>query len=475
MPTPAGAFSEVQDYFLGSGVATLGRGGVAALQGEPEAVSLDRPYSLMIAAKNQYARLDTSYEHQRILHIYHGNWQGTHAESDSLETSLASPYTLLGGDLQLVVAAGYENQGHDVMAISRDNNTAIQSDQSFDSGRAALLASYRQKISGALTLDANGYAKALEIPFEVRLTPWESVSFGYQRDYHHINDTLALTSSGISGTIPVSYRYNHREIYLESRLLSGRCYLRFGIDPVDRYNLSGEAKVSLSDGLYLVGAASQWEVAGFQQSLTLAGGVPGGNLDAQLKSRRYRIGVGWDISKRWTVEANYLLSLLELDGGGIANTRAVVGFWPSLVVGDYNFLYSGGLRLYQVHLGTEYKGERFSFQSGVQYLHLDPTFNLDYWRSVLFGIGRTGEGNVNLTTDRIDMIGLFLGFGYHLGPVRFSYGVGQFIPVATHDKTSSSQTAGSSGGGRDLFEQIGDKLSHHPGGLTQRLQLTVAY
>jgi hypothetical protein len=217
------------------------------------------------------------------------------------------------------------------------------------------------------------------------------------------------------------------------------------------------------------------------QSFTLAAGIPGGHIDAFLNQTSYRIGMGWDITEQWNVEANYISSQLEIDGGGIVNARAVVDFWPSLVVGNYNYLYTGKMKVDQINVAADYKKDRLSLEAGLQYLQIKPSFNLNYWRSILFGFGRAGEDNISLTTDRIDMIGLFLGFRYRLGPAIFQYALGQFIPVAIHEKDDASGAAGGgaadSGGGdnKNIFDRIGDKISHHPGGFIQRLQLTVEF
>jgi hypothetical protein len=122
-------------------------------------------------------------------------------------------------------------------------------------------------------------------------------------------------------------------------------------------------------------------------------------------------------------------------------------------------------------------GARCSFQTGFQYIHLKPAFQLDYWRSALFGFGRAGAGNERLATDSVDIIGLFFGFGYRMGPASFNYALGQFIPFDSHENKpgTGAGAASSSGGGKDFFEQIGDKISHHPGGFIQRLQLTVEF
>lgn len=481
LPESANAFSEVLNYFLDSGVRTLGRGGIASINDGPEALSLDDPYSLSIAAGNRYARLDVTYEYQRLLRLYDGNWQGTRAASNALETVIAAPFSFRGGDLKLVAAAGYENEGHDIHVSSEQDEVEINSHPNFDAGRAGLLASYRGVLTGAVTLDANEYTSGIELPFEVKVTPCKLISFGYKQGYHHLKSDIDLTISGKSGAIPFSYTQNQRQLYFESKVWDGNLHLRMGIDPSNPFNLDGETKVKLPYRLYVVGCIRKWEIDDLRQPFTIADGIPGGHIDAFLKQTRFRIGMGWDITERWQVETNYISSHLEINGGGIANARAVVDFWPSLVVGNYNYLYAGGLKVDQVHLAAEYKKERFSFESGLQYLHIEPSFNLNYWRSILFGAGRTGEDNKSLTTDSIDMIGLFLGFCYRLGPATFKYALGQFIPVATHGNQEAASEAGGgatdagSSDDKNIFERIGDKISHHPGGLIQRLQLTVEF
>ena len=466
------------NYFLDSGVRTLGRGGVAAINAEPEALSLDDPYSLRIAERNRY-RIDATYEYQRILRLYDGNWQGTKVASDALETVIAAPFSFLGEDLKLVAAAGYKYDGHDINVTNQQEEVEINSNSHFNAGRAGFLASWRGVLSAAFTLDANEYSGSIELPFEVKVTPFQQISFGYKQGYHHLKSDIALKISGKSGAIPFAYTQNQRQLYFESRLWDDKFYLRVGVDPTNPSKLDAVTKIKLPHHLYVVGSLRQWE-EDMRQPFGLADGLPGGYIDAFLKQTSYRIGMGWDITEQWNVETNYISSQLEMNGGGAANARAVVDFWPSLVVGNYNYLYAGGVKVDQVHVAAEYKKDRFSFESGLQYLQIKPSFDLNYWRGILFGLGRAGEDNISLTTDRIDMIGLFLGFRYRLGPATFQYALGQFIPVATHEKEGSGATGGGaadSGGGdsKNIFEQIGDKISNHPGGLIQRLQLTVEF
>lgn len=479
IPQTINAFpGEVMNYFLDGGVRTLGRGGIAPIDAEPEALSLDDPYSLRIAARNRY-RIDATYEYQRILRLYDGGWQGTKVASDALETVIAAPYSFLEGDLNLVAAAGYKYEGQDINATNQQEKVEINSNQRFNSGRAGFLASWRGMLSAALTLDANEYSDSIQLPFEVKVTPSQLISFGYKQGYHHLKNDIALTISGKNGAIPFSYTQNQRQLYFESKLWDDQLYLRVGVDPGNTSNLEAETKIKLPHRLYVVSSIRQWK-EDMRQPFTLAAGIPGGHIDAFLKQARYRIGMGWDITEQWNVETNYVSSRLEMNGGGVANARAVVDFWPSMIVGNYNYLYAGGMKVDQLNVAAEYKKDRLSLEYGLQYLQIKPSFDLNYWRSILFGFGRAGEDNISLTTDSIDMIGLFLGFRYRLGPATFQYALGQFIPVATHEKDGAGAAGGGaadSGGGdkKNLFEQISDKISNHPGGLIQRLQLTVEF
>lgn len=472
----ASGFSEVQNYFLDSGARALGRGGFAPIDADPEAVSLDDPLSLRIASTAKKVRLDTTYEYQRILRVYGGRWQDSHAYSDALETVAAMPFSLMGDDLKLTAAVGYASNGNDVRAYSKQGGIDLSTDTTLDAVRGALLLSYRDHFMAAMTLDGNDYVSGIQIPFEVRIQPIHELAIGYHQSYFHFKNDIQVTISGKSGLIPFSYNQLRRELYAEVNLLEDNLYLHMGIDPGNLDNLYGEGRIGLPYGFYLAGSVTQQGIDGLRQPFTVSNS-PGGYIDVRLNNIQSRVGIGFNINGQWNTEFNYVHSQLDFNGGGIADARAVVDFWPSLIVGNYNYLYSGGVSTDQFQLGGTYEGDRWSFQTGLQYIHLEPSFNLDYWRSVLFGFGRTGAGNVTLTTDSIDMIGLFFGVGYRMGPASFKYALGQFIPFASHENKpeTGGGAAPPSGGGKDFFGQIGDKISHHPGGLIQRLQLTVEF
>jgi len=475
----ANAFSEVQNYFLDGGVRTLGRGGFAPVGTEPESMVLDDPLTLRIASSAEKLRFETTYEYQRILKLYSGRWKGTHADSDTFETVAAIPFSFMKDDLKLIVAIGYAFKGNNVHAFSEKDKTDLTTNSNYDSVRGGLFLSYREKLMAAMTIDGNDYVSGVQLPFEVRIQPIEAFALGYRQNYFHFKADIQANITGNNGMIPFSYNQQRRQLYGEVTLFDD-LFLRIGADPANLDNLYGEGRMQLPYGFYLAGSVSQQKIDDLRQPFTV-GNDPGGHIDVRLKDFRYRIGVGFDINDQWNTEFNYVHSKLELDGGGVANARAVVDFWPSLIVGNYNYLYSGGVSTDQFQLSGAYQGTRCSFQTGIQYIHMQPSFQLDYWRSALFGFGRAGAGNERLTTDSVDIVGLFFGFGYRLGPATFNYAIGQFIPFATHEnKADSSEPGGGSsgsgsGGGKDVFEQIGDKISHHPGGLIQRLQLTVEF
>jgi hypothetical protein len=115
----------------------------------------------------------------------------------------------------------------------------------------------------------------------------------------------------------------------------------------------------------------------------------------------------------------------------------------------------------------------------VQYIYLKTAAQLDYWRSVLFGIGRAGANTLQLDTDRVKLLFLSLGLGYRWQNVAVNYAFGQFVPLGTHDNKPASATpptsSGGGGGGTDIFESIADKIDHNPGGNIQRVLLTIAF
>lgn len=119
----------------------------------------------------------------------------------------------------------------------------------------------------------------------------------------------------------------------------------------------------------------------------------------------------------------------------------------------------------ELSLKGEYKGEKASFRIGCQYLDIRPVAELTYWRSLLFGLGRTGQQTIKLDTDRIQLLFLSLGAGYHWDIVSVNFAFGQFIPIASHRSTAPSDGSSVNGGsGKDMFSKIGNYINHNPGG-----------
>jgi len=220
----------------------------------------------------------------------------------------------------------------------------------------------------------------------------------------------------------------------------------------------------LPGSLYLAGDYAR-SLFAFNQEFSVVD-RNGGYLNGEGAWQEYRIGIGAELGSHWNIEANYRRQNLDSNGGGIANSSAVVSFWPSLLVGNYNHLYSVSLESDQYHLGAEYKGEKASFGLGFQYLDIRPVAEMTYWRSQLFGLGRTGQETLKLDTDRIQLLFLSLGAGYRWDNVSVDFAFGQFIPIAIHERSKASTPAPSdgSGSGNDIFSKIGDYINGNPGG-----------
>jgi hypothetical protein len=470
--TGSWANSGAMSYFLDDGVRSLARGGLETLPRQQEALDFTAP--LFLDSKGTF-RVEAGHESQPAARIYRGGWHGSSAGFQRLDTTLAAPLTFLGGKVKGSVAAGY---GYDSFKIKADNETEgtfVHVDEKSAARKGGLFLAAFDRVSLGVSLIATDYRNRPEVPLELEISPSSWFKAGYKHSYSDLAAKVDLTLLGHQGNLPLGLLETIDELY---GVLDYRGFrLKFAQELGKPDNRRLEARLQLPGTLYLVGDYRRRDFAAIDQDFTVDA-QPGGTLKAALRRSEYRAGVGAQLTSHWSLEANYRHSDIGVDGGGIASSRAVAGFWPSLLVGNYNYLASASLAADQYHLGAEYQGERFSFGAGVQYIDLKPSARIDYWRGVLFGLGRAGADTQQLTVDRIGMLFLATGVGYKWQHFELRYAVGQFIPVYTHDtaRSAASSSPGSgSGGAGDIFSRISDKVTHYPGGGVQRLLLSMFF
>jgi hypothetical protein len=470
--TPSHAINElVVGTFLDDGVETLSRGGLEKLPRQQEALDFTAP--LFLDSKGRY-RVEAGYESQPTARIYGGGWKGSRADSERVATSLAAPFSLLGGALQGSVAAGYSFDSFKVKADNQTEGTFVHVDERFRARQAGVYLTALGRIYLGVSLIDSDYRDHLEIPLELEVAPTSWFKLGYKHSYSDFAEDIGLNLQGHQGDLPLKLLETLDELYgvLDCRGI----HVKYAQELNTPDNRRIEARLQLPGSLYLIGDYRRRDFAPIDQGLSVDG-QPGGTLKARFRKSEYRAGLGAQLSSHWSVEANYRHSEIATEGGGIANTQAIAGFWPSLLLGNYNYLASASLATDQYHLGGEYQGEHFSFGLGMQYLDLRPAARIGYWRATLFGLGKEGAVTKQLTVDRIGMIFLATGMGYKWKNFEVRYAVGQFIPVSEHDTAASSTAPGSGvgGGGGNIFSRIGDKITHYPGGGVQRLLLSLVF
>jgi len=475
-PSRGFAYTEIVGLLVDDGINSLSRGGMERLPEERDHLDFQSP--LFLDSKGKY-RLDTAYENQRTIRIYNGSWAGSHAYAEHLESAIAAPFSLWNGNVSGNVAAGYGYRSFDVKAASDKDNVFVASDEKFNAVKGGLFLKLKDKASLGLSVVDTDYRSAPEIPLTLEISPLESVKVGYKRSYVDVAGDFTVRLSGNDGTVPIQYKENIDELYV-SWQYNDTFYAKYANELKHPDNRHFTAKLALPASLYLVGDYVRHNFD-FNQDFFVAAN-PGGYLKGTTTWQQYRIGLGAQLGDHWTVEANYRRGDLAANGGGVANSSSVVSFWPSLVVGNYNHTFNAELKSEQYHLGMEYQGKHFSLGLGCQYLDIRPVAQLDYWRSLLFGLGKTGADSLKLTTDRIQMLFFSIGLGYRWENLSVGYAFGQFIPIATHDAnekpvqtSTTTATSGSSGGGSDIFSSIADKINYNPGGNIQRVLLTVTF
>jgi len=469
------AYTEIIGLLVDDGINSLSRGGMERLPEERYLLDFQSP--LFLDSKGKY-RLDTGYEHQRTIRIFNGSWAGSHAYAERLESAVAAPFSLWHGNIAGNMVVGYGYRSIDVKAVSAKDDVFVAADETFNAVKGGLFLNLMDKASLGIAVVDTDYRSAPEIPLTLEISPVESVKVGYKRSYIDFAGDFAVRLSGNDGNVPLHYKEDVDELYV-SWQYNDVFYAKYANELKHPENRRVTAKLALPTSLYLVGDYARRDFD-FNQDFFVAAN-PGGYFNGRVAWRQYRIGLGARLGERWNVEANYRRGNLAANGGGIANSSAVVSFWPSLIAGNYNHTFNAGLESEQYHLGTEYQGKNFSMGFGCQYLDLRPVAQLDYWRSLLFGLGRTGAGSLKFGTDRIQMLFVSLGVGYRWKHLSVGYAFGQFIPIASHDANEKpSQTAppgggGGEGGGSDIFSSIADKITHNPGGNIQRILLTITF
>jgi len=467
--TSSWANSGAMSYFVDDGVQSLARGGLERLPRQQEALDFTAP--LFLDSKGTY-RVEAGYESQPTARIYRGGWHGSSAGFERLDTTLAAPLSFLGGRVKGSLAAGY---GFDSFRIKADNETEttlVHVDERSQARKGGVYLAAFDRVSLGVSLIATDYRKSPEVPLELEISPVSWFKVGYKHSYSDLAANVDLTLLGHQGNLPLGLPETLDELY--GVLDYGGFRLKYAQELGKADNRRLEARLQLPGNLYLVGDYRRRDFAAIDQDFTVDA-QPGGTLKAALRRSEYRAGLGAQITSHWSLEVNYRHSDIGVDGGGIASSRAVAGFWPSLLVGNYNYLASASLAADQYHLGGEYQGERFSFGVGVQYIDLKPAARIEYWRGVLFGLGRAGADTKQLTVDRIGMLFLATGLGYKWQNFELRYAVGQFIPVFTHDTSPSAPASSSGSGSGDAFSRIADKVTHYPGGGVQRLLLSMFF
>jgi hypothetical protein len=458
--------------FIDDGLPSLSRGGLKQLPQRQESLDFSAP--LFLDSQGKF-RVDTSYENQRTLRIYNGRWSGTHAYSERLESSAAAPFSLWGGRLKGDAGAGYGFRSVDIEAKNSREGIFVSGQENVEGGKGGVYLNAVDRVALGVALISKNLRGGMEVPIEAEVTALPYLKLGYKRSFAELASDLQLTLSGHQGDLSLENVEEINELYAVLDY-GNRIYVKFANELRQTGNSRMEARINLPAPLYLTGSYNRRNLAGIDETISVDA-KPGGTFHGDFKDSEYRVGAGAALSQRWTVEGNYRHGNFSTEGGGVGSSSAVAGFWPSLLLGNYNYLYSASIATDQYHLGAEYQGERFSFGIGCQYLDVRPQAKLDYWRSVLFGIGHTDAGTMKLKTDRIEMIFFSLGLGYRWSNVSLRYAVGQFIPIATHDtdQQPAQQTSSGGGGGSDFFSSVADKIKHNPGGNLQRVSLIVTF
>ena len=468
--TPSHAFNELLvGTFLDDGVGALSRGGLEKLPRQQESLDFGAP--LFLDSKGTY-RLEAGYESQPTARIYSGRWNGSRADSERVVSSLAAPFSLWGGQLNGSVAAGYGLDAFKVKADSDQEATSVHVKESFQAIQGGVYLAALGKVSLGISVIDSDYRSRPEIPLELEVAPFSFLKLGYKHSYSDFAASIDLTLLGHQGNLPLKLMESLDELY--GVLDYGGLHLKYAQELAKADNRRVEGRLQLPGSLYLVGDYRRRDFAPIDQGFTVDG-QDGGTLKARLRKSEYRAGLGAQISSRWSLEANYRHSDIATDGGGIVSTRAVAGFWPSLLVGNYNYLTAASLSTDQYHLGAEFQGESFSFGLGAQYIDLRPSARVEYWRGVIFGLGRAGADTKELTVDRIGMIFLAMGVGYKWTNFEARYAVGQFIPVSAHDSAPDSGSSDSGSGGGNVLSRLGDVITHYPGGGVQRLLISAFF
>lgn len=457
-PCLACAYTEIPGLFVDEGVRSLARGGLKPLPETQESLDFDSPLFLDSHGK---IRADIVLEHQRTVRIYKGSWTGSHAYGNRVESVAAVPFSFFNGSVSGSAAAGLGYRSLDVSAESSPQNVFISASDSYSSKKAGLFLQALDRVSLGLALVDTDYRAYPEVPLEISVRPLEYLSVSYKRLYIDIAGDYSVRIAGNSGIVPVSYADERNELALKSEY-KGIAAVQYAQELRHPENNRLSGRLAVPGSVYLIGDYSH-RVFGFDQELYVAG-QSGGYLKGEGHWREYRAGIGAEFGDHWTLEANYRRQDLDSNGGGIANSAAVVNFWPSLLIGNYNHLYRLAVGSDQYHLSAEYKGDRASFGFGCQYLDIRPAAELTYWRSVLLGFGNAGQEDLRMDTDRVQMLFLSFGTGYRWDAVTVNLALGQFVPLATHKTSASGSTGGSSGSGKDLISKTGEFINHNPGG-----------
>jgi len=465
------AFSEeVMDTFLDSGVTSLTRGGLVRLPRQPETLDFDSPLFL---DSNRSHRVETGYEGQLTAKVYDGRWKGSAADSEKLHTAVAAPFSLLGDKVEGSVAAGYGFTGFELRAVNEREETYVHTKQRFESKKGGIYLNAFQRISlGASIIDTQ-YRESVQTPvqLEVALAKW--LKGGYRHAYSNFATTMDLRLLGHEGNLPMRSIESRDELYLvldyspvRAKLVQELSYGK---------NRRAEAKLELPASWYLVGEYDRRDFADIDQDFTVDG-IPSGYVRGNLQKKMLRAGVGTRLSSRWSLEANYRHSDISFDGGGVASPLAVAGFWPSLIVGNYNYMTSASISADQYHVAGEFQGDNLSFGIGMQYIDLKPAAQVSYWRNTILGLGNSDADIKKLHVRRIGMIFLGTGIGYKWKNVEAKYALGQFIPVSvTEDDPDEPVPPDAPDDDRSVLSQIAEKIRHYPGGGLHRLLITVTF
>ena len=468
-PQNSDAFSEIPGLFIDEGVGTLARGGMKRLPENQETLDFNSPLFL-----DSYGKIKTEvvYEHQRTIKEFNGNWAGSHAYSERQETAVAAPYSLFGGKLVGSIAAGYGNVSYDVDASSTREDVFISASEQFYTVKGGLFLKALDKVSLGLSVIDTDHRNHPDIPIEINIEPVEYLSIGYKRSFTDITWKFSGFISGSKLTFPVVSAEEQHELILKG-VYKKIIIAQYAQNIQHPENNRFTGRVELPGQMYFVGEYTR-HIFELNEDF-FVNSVSGGNLKGGGAWRELRIGIGVDISSHWNIEANARHQNLESTGGGIANSSAVVGFWPSLIVGKYNHLYAVDLETDQYHLGAEYKGTNATFGMGCQYIDIKPVATMTYWRSLIFGLGKADQKTIQLDTDRIKLLLISLGGGYRWDMFSINVALGQFIPIATHERNTGANVppSGGNGGGSNSFNNIWsdvkDFFNRNPGGNIVRL------